>query len=102
MNARRTINQTTPQGGQVPAQRNNLAAAQASTVSNLFRDKINEALERLTQIGQFGTNAGLNANQGVEGVAQQLGQLSAARLQAAMSGLGGIAGAIGTFYGGKR
>jgi len=98
-NARRTLAQTTPAGGASAAGNRALAGTEAQTISNLYRDKLNEALAGLTQSGQFGTQAGLGALGGQAGVAQTLAGLGASQSEAWAQGLGGLAGAIGTFFG---
>lgn len=100
-NARRTVANSAPAGGGYMGANRTLAANQAQTVSNLYRDKINEALQGLQRQGEFGTQAGLSANGGVEQAGQGLGQLSAQRLAGWMSGLSGISGAVGTYFGTK-
>ncbi len=100
-NARRTVNQSVPAGGAAPAAHANLAATEAQTISSMFRDKIQDALEKLQQLAEFNTSGGMTANTGVATTGSQLGQLANQRLGAWMSGLGGISGALGTYFGMK-
>lgn len=101
-NARRTQAQTAPAGGAQTAGNRQLASNEASTVSGLYRDKIGEALQQLTQLGEFGTQGELSATGGITSTSQALAQLSAMRAQAVASGVGGIAGSIGTYFGMKK
>lgn len=98
-NARRTMDQGVAPGGARQRGYKQLASAEAGTVSNLMRDKINEVLARLASFSQFGTQAGISSTGGVMGAGQGLAELSAQRAAAAAQGLGGVAGALGTFFG---
>jgi hypothetical protein len=101
-NARRQINNTAPIGGAVPQARTNLATSEAQTISGMFRDKIQEALQGLQQLSEFGTSGGLQATGGVSNVGSALGQLSAQRLGAWTGALGGIGQALGSYFGGRK
>lgn len=101
-NARTSLNEGVAPGGARQRGYKQLASGQAGTISGLFRDKINEILQRLQQMGQFGTQAGLQATGGVQSSGQGLGELAAARANAVAGGLGGIAGAFGTYFGMKK
>lgn len=98
-NARKSLAQSAPAGGAYASGSRVLASNQAQTVSGLYRDKINEALQRLQEMGTSETSAGLTATGGVQAAGQGLGELAAARAQAIASGIGGISGAFGTFAG---
>jgi len=100
-NARQTLNAGVPAGGARARGYQQLAQAEAGTVSGLFKDKINEILGRLQQLSEFGTSTGLQATGGISGAGSALGELAAQRAQAVASGLGGIAGAFGTYFGMK-
>lgn len=95
------MDQGVPAGGARQRGYKALATAEAGTVSGLFRDKINEILGRMQQLSEFGTQAGLQATGGVSSAGDSLAQLSAARANAVASGFGGVAGALGTYFGMK-
>lgn len=98
-NARRTLRDTVPAGGAWQGANRQLAGQEAQTISGLYRDNIMNAIQQLAGFSQANTSGGLNANQGVSTTGQAFGQLAAQKLQAIMSGLGGIGGALGTFFG---
>lgn len=98
-NARKTVDEGVAPGGARQRGYKQLAGAEASTVSNLFRDKINEILARLASFSQFGTQSGITATGGVQTAGQGLGELAAARGQAVAGALGGVGSALGTYFG---
>ena len=98
-NARRTLRDTAPAGGAFQAGNADLARTEAQTVSNLYRDNLMNAINNLAGFSQSNTSGGLNATSGVSGVANGLAQLAAQRSAAFAQGLGGIAGALGTYFG---
>lgn len=98
-NARRTLRDTVPAGGAWQGANRELAGTEAQTISNLYRDNINNALQGLAGFSQANTQGSLNATGGVSTSAQALAQLAAQRAQAFNAGLGGIAGALGTAFG---
>jgi hypothetical protein len=97
--ARKQLDAGVPAGGARQRGYQQLAGAEAGTISGLFRDKINEILGRLQESGQFGTQAGISATGGVAGAGESLARLAASRANAVAGGLGGIAGALGTYFG---
>lgn len=99
-NARQTVRDTAPAGGAFNTANNTLANGEAQTVSNLYRDNINNALNGLNSSSQSSTGQALGATSGVSGIAQQLQQLAQQRSAAFTGGLGGIAGALGTLFAG--
>lgn len=99
-NAQRGIADSAPAGGAFSKATQNLAATQAQTISGLYRDNIQKALEALSQSGQFDTGAGLTATGGVSSAANGFAQLSASQANAWASGLSGIAGPFGMLLGG--
>lgn len=100
-NARRTLRDSAPAGGAYQAGQRSLARDEAGTVSNLYRDNLMNAIQGLAAFSQANTGAGINATGGVSSAASSLGQLAAQRAAAISSGLGGIAGAVGTYFGMK-
>lgn len=100
-NARRTLRDTVPAGGAWQGGNRQLAAQEAQTTSNLYRDNLMNAIQGLAGFSQANTGAGISATGGVSSAASSLGQLAAQRAQAISSGLGGIAGAVGTYFGMK-
>lgn len=89
-----------PAGGAFPGANRQLAAAEAGTISNLYRDKISEALAGLSGYSQGTTSAALNANSGASSAAQWLAQMAQSRSSSIANGLGGLAGLFGTYFGG--
>lgn len=98
-NARQTLDKGVPAGGARARGYKQLATAEAGTVSGLFKDKINEILGRLQQMSEFGTSSGLQATGGISSAGTALGELAAQRANAVASGVGGVAGALGTYFG---
>jgi hypothetical protein len=76
-----------------------LAGQEAQTVSNLYRDNIMNAINGLAGFSQANTSGGLNATNGISNAGQAFGQIGAQQLQGWTNGLGGIAGALGTYFG---
>jgi hypothetical protein len=98
-NARRELRNTVPAGGAWQGANKNLAANEAQTVSNLYRDNLMNAVNGLAGFSQANTQGSLNATGGQSAAANSLAQLAAQRAQAFNSGIGGIAGALGTAFG---
>jgi hypothetical protein len=98
-NANRQLQDTAPAGGYVPAARTQLAQSQAQTISGLYQNNINNALQSLTGLGLGETQGALGATQGQTTVSGQLAQLAAQQLSAWTSGIGSLAGGFGTLFG---
>lgn len=94
-----TLMRSLPRGGAITRAKRDLSIAQAGEIGNLFTNKIDEAVSRIAQLGVFGTQAGLDANRGSVAAGDSLANLSAQRANAVAGGVGGIAGAAGTFFG---
>ena len=88
-----------PAGGAWQGANRQLAGNEAQTVSNLYRDNLMNAINGLAGFSQANTQGSLNATGGQSAAANSLAQLAAQRAAAFNSGLGGIAGALGTAFG---
>lgn len=100
-NARQTMDEGVAPGGARQRGYKQLASAEASSISKLMSDKINEVLARLASFSQFGTQAGIQSTGGMSSAGQALGELAAARGAAVASGVGGIAQGAGMFFGSR-
>jgi hypothetical protein len=98
-NARRTLRDTVPAGGAWQGANRQLAGTEAQTISGLYRDNIMNAINQLAGFSQANTSGATSATGGVSNVGQAFGQMGAQKLQGIMSGLGGISGALGTYFG---
>lgn len=98
-NAKTTLNEGVAPGGARERGYRQIAQGQASTISNLFRDKINEIVARLAAFSTGNTQSGITATGGISNAGTALGELAAARGNAVAAGIGGVAGALGTFAG---
>jgi hypothetical protein len=98
-NARRTLRDTVPAGGAWQGANRQLAGQEAQTVSNLYRDNIMNAINSLAGFSQANTQGANTSAGGLSNVGQAFGQIGAQQLQGWTNGLGGIAGALGTYFG---
>lgn len=98
-NAQKQLAETAPAGGAFMAGSRQLAEQKAQSVSDVYKSQINNALQSLTGIAMGETSAGESAVGGVSHAGDSLAQLAASQAAAWGSGLGGIAGGLGTFFG---
>ncbi len=101
-NARRTLRNTAPNGGAFFGGNNQLAASEAQTKSNLYRDKLQEALSGLSGFSAANTSAAQAATAGQSSVANQMAELARARQGMWTSGITGLAGAFGRYLGARN
>lgn len=98
---RQSVENFAPRGGFRRKALQDLRLGETSDIGKIFTTQVQDAVSRLMSGGQFGTQAGIGALSGQAGTGQALGQLSAQQAAAWGSGLGGLAGAFGTFFGSR-
>lgn len=98
--AAQQIQNTAPKGGQRDQALTSLAQGQAGSLSSILTGGVQNAVQNLSQIGQFGNTASLQGLQTATSAGSSLASLAAAQSQAWGSAIGGVLGGAGSVLGG--